>query len=67
MSNRPAFPVITPEKAAPLRALVQERLAARRAENAAASPDRAPRYDEVFVQGVDWLDRCSYEDSFYDV
>ena len=67
MSDRPASPVLTPEKTARLRASVQERLAARRAERAAAPPAPTPRYDEAFFQGVAWLDRCSYEDSFEDV
>jgi len=66
MSDRLALPVLTQEKAALLRALVEERLAARRAERAAASPDPAPRHDEVFFQEVAWLDRCSYDDSFED-
>jgi len=66
MSDNAAFPVLTPEKTALLRALVQERLAARRAMRAAAPPNPPPRYDEVFFQGVAWLDRLSCDDSFED-
>ena len=66
MSDQPAFPVLTAEKASLLRTLVQERLAARRAMRAAAPPNPAPRHDEVFFQGVAWLDRRSYDDSFED-
>jgi hypothetical protein len=67
MSDNPTLPVITPEKAARLHASVQERLAARRAKQAAAPPDPAPRYDAVFFQGTAWLDRLSHDDSFEDV
>jgi hypothetical protein len=67
MSHSPILPVLTPEQVARLRALVRERLAARRAEEEAAPPEPAPLYDEVFFQGVAWLDRCSYEDSWEDV
>jgi hypothetical protein len=67
MSDNPTLPVITPEKAARLRASVQERLAARRAKQATAPPDPAPRYDDVFFHGVAWLNRLSYDDSFDDV
>jgi hypothetical protein len=66
MSDNPAFPVLTPERTALLRGLVQERLAARRARRAAALPNPAPRHDEVFFKGVAWLDRLSYDDSFED-
>jgi hypothetical protein len=67
MSDSAELPVLTPEKNARLRALVQKRLSARRAEKAGASLDPAPRYDEVFFQGVAWLNRCSSDDSFEDV
>jgi len=64
LSDQPAFPVLTAEKASLLRALVQEHLAARRAMRAAAPTVPPPRYDEIFFQGVAWLNRRSYDDSF---
>jgi hypothetical protein len=66
MSDSAVLPVLTPEKTARLRALVQKHLAARRAARVAVPPDPAPRHDEVFFQGVAWLDCCSYDDSFED-
>ena len=67
MSQSSTLPVLHPEQVARLRALVRERLAAHRAQEEAATPEPAPRYDQVFLQGLAWLDRLSYEDSWEDV
>ncbi len=44
-----------------LRAAVQERLAKRRAARPLIEPSPAPRYDEVFEAGAEWLDGPGHE------
>jgi hypothetical protein len=50
------LPEISKTKVKKLQALVNDRLAERRRARTLVAPDPAPRYDEVFTKGQDWLD-----------
>ena len=50
------LPEISKTKVKKLQALVRERLEERRRSRMLVAPEPAPRYDEVFTKGQDWLD-----------
>ncbi|MFW6012486.1 MAG: hypothetical protein ACOC92_02120 [bacterium] len=57
--NDPSTPVqLSDERLRAMRQEVRRRLAAKRRRRARlVAPDPPPRYDEVFFQGLAWLDR----------
>ncbi|HYU31921.1 MAG TPA: hypothetical protein VEW48_07140 [Thermoanaerobaculia bacterium] len=67
-----------PSPAEDLKALVKSRLEERRKARTLVSPDPAPRYDEIFEKGQEWLDgpgspiepvsgrRCEYPQYIWD-
>jgi hypothetical protein len=56
-----ALPKLSKTKVKNLKAFVQQRLKEKRQARDLAPPDPAPRYDEVFEQGQEWLDGLAGE------
>jgi hypothetical protein len=55
------LPELSKTKVKKLQTLVKERLEEKRRTSKLITPDPAPRYDEVFVSGQDWLDGLAGE------
>lgn len=55
------LPTLSKTKVKKLQALVQERLKEKRQSRALVAPEPAPRYDEVFARGQEWLDHQAGE------
>ena len=55
------LPALSKNKVKKLQALVRERLKEKRQSRALTAPDPAPRYDEVFARGQEWLDHQAGE------
>jgi hypothetical protein len=51
------LPVLSKNKIKKLQALVKKRLEENRQTRTLVAPDPAPRYDEVFARGQEWLDQ----------
>jgi hypothetical protein len=56
-----ALPKLSKTKIKNLKALVQQRLKEKRQARDLTPPDPAPRYDEVFEKGQEWLDSLAGE------
>lgn len=55
------LPELSKTKVKKLQTLVKERLEERRRASKLLAPDPVPRYDEVFMNGQDWLDELAGE------
>jgi hypothetical protein len=60
-SVNPSLPELSKTKVKKLQALVKERREAKRPTSKLITPDPAPRYDEVFASGRDWLEGLAGE------
>lgn len=57
----PEFKRISKTQAKRMRKVLKERLAEKRAKRTARPPSPAPRYDEVYFRGLEWLDSLAGE------
>ena len=60
-SSIPPLPRLSKTKIKNLKALVKRRLEEKRQAKEPCPPDPAPRYDEVFAKGQEWLDSLAGE------